>query len=42
LETFENFEMKVPEDLKDKLKSGDVVLYWVVLSERVLKQIKPN
>jgi len=26
LETFENFEMKVPEDLKDKLKSGDVVL----------------
>ncbi len=42
LETYENFEMAVPDDLKGVLKSGDVVLYWVVLSDRVLKQIKPS
>lgn len=39
-ETYETFDLKLTEDFKDKIKEGDQVIYWVVLDERVLKQIK--
>lgn len=39
-ETYETFDLKVPEELKAELKEGDIVLYWVILSDRVMKQIK--
>lgn len=41
-ETYENFELKIPEELKGQISDGMVVLYWDVLGEKVLKQIKPN
>jgi len=39
-ETYETFDMKVPEELKGQLNSGDVVVYWEILNDRVLKQKK--
>ncbi len=39
-ESFEVFDLEIPEDLKDTCKSGVVVVYWVILDDRVMKQIK--
>ncbi len=39
-ENFETFDLKIPEDLEDKIEPGVKVLYWIVLDEKVLKEIK--
>ncbi|PIN68696.1 translation initiation factor IF-5A [Candidatus Woesearchaeota archaeon CG11_big_fil_rev_8_21_14_0_20_43_8] len=39
-ETYETFDLKIPEELTGKVDSGATVLYWVILSERIMKQIK--
>ena len=39
-ETYETFDMKVPEEFKGQLHDGMSVLYWTILNERVIKQIK--
>ncbi len=41
-ETFETFELEIPEELKEECVDGSTVLYWVVLDQRVMKQIKPT
>jgi translation initiation factor 5A len=39
-ETFETFELKIPDELKGQVVEGINVLYWVILDEKVMKQIK--
>lgn len=39
-ETYETFDLKIPEELKGQVAEGISVLYWVVLSDKVMKQIK--
>ncbi len=39
-ETFETFDLVIPEELKDQCKEGSNILYWVILNDRVMKQIK--
>lgn len=39
-ETFETFDLKIPEELQDKVTEGTQVLYWEILGEKVMKQIK--
>ncbi len=43
-ESFETFDMKIPSDLKDKenLTEGSVVVYWQILNDRIMKQIKSD
>ena len=41
-ENYETFDLKIPEDLKEEVTNGKIVLYWVVLSEKVMKQVKPD
>lgn len=41
-ETYETFDMAIPEDLKDELTDGATVVYWQILNDRVIKQIKPE
>ncbi len=41
-ETFETFDLKIPAELKDQIVEGSTVLYWVVLGEKVIKQVKPE
>ena len=42
LESFETFDLKIPEELKGQVTEGSNVLYWEILSERVMKQLKPD
>lgn len=39
-ESYETFDLKIPDELKADLKEGITVVYWEILSDRVLKQIK--
>lgn len=39
-ESFETFDLKVPEELKDTCKEGSNILYWVILNDKVMKQVK--
>ena len=39
-ETYETFDLKVPQELKGHVTDGTQVLYWVILNEKVMKQIK--
>lgn len=40
MESYETFEMSIPEELKDKLQEGSQVMYWTVLDEKMMKQIR--
>lgn len=39
-ETYETFDLEIPEELKDKVAEGTSVLYWVILNDKVMKQVK--
>ena len=39
-ENYETFDVKIPEELKGKIEAGITVIYWDVLGEKILKQIK--
>jgi translation initiation factor 5A len=39
-ETFETFDLEIPEELKNDIQEGSSVLYWTILSDRVMKQVK--
>jgi len=38
LESFETFEISVPEELKEDLKDGDQVEYWDVEGAKIIKR----
>lgn len=39
-ESFETFDLKIPEELAGKVKEGGQVLYWIVMGEKLLVQPK--
>jgi len=39
-ESYETLDIALPEELKDDLKEGDNVMYWVVAGQKVIKQKK--
>jgi len=39
-ETFETFDLNIPEELKDKVTSGVNILYWVILNDKIMKQVQ--
>ena len=39
-ETYETFDLEIPEELKGELVEGCNILYWVILNEKVMKQVK--
>ena len=40
LETFETFDLKIPEEFKGKVADGGSVLYWTIMKDKVMKQVK--
>jgi len=40
IESYETFNLKIPDDLKEKITEGCQIVYWVILTEKVMKQIK--
>ena len=39
-ETYETFDLKIPPELKGQIAEGQTIVYWVILNDKVLKQIK--
>lgn len=39
-ETFETFDLEIPEELKGQVVEGVSVLYWEILDTRIMKQLK--
>lgn len=39
-ETYETFDLKIPEELKGSIVERANVLYWVILSDKVMKQVQ--
>ena len=39
-ETFETFDLKIPDELRDDVVEGCSVLYWGILEDKIMKQVK--
>ena len=39
-ETFETFDLKIPEELKGQVVAGVNVLYWIILNDKIIKQVQ--
>ena len=39
-DTYETFDLKISEELKDEIKEGAQVLYWIVLNDKIIKQVR--
>jgi len=40
IESYETFDITIPEELKGTISAGMQVLYWIVMDKKVMKQIK--
>ncbi len=40
METYETFDMDVPEEFTAEVKEGVEVLYWTIMGTKVIKQVK--
>ena len=39
-ETYETFDLKIPDELKGQVVEGSSVLYWTIMNDKVIKQVK--
>ena len=39
-ENYETFDVKIPDELKGKMEAGISVVYWDILGDKILKQVK--
>jgi len=39
-ETYETFDLKIPDDLKETVVANCRVMFWTILGEKVMKQVK--
>ena len=39
-ESFETLDLKIPDELKGQVHEGITVIYWIILNDKVMKQIK--
>lgn len=39
-ETYETFDLKIPEEMKDQVTEGAQVIFWIILDQKVMKQLK--
>ncbi len=40
LETYETFDVKISEDFKDQVKEGLQVSYWIIMGQKIIRQVK--
>jgi translation initiation factor 5A len=38
--TYETFDLEIPEDLKEKVKEGSQVLYWIIMGDKVMREVR--
>lgn len=41
-DSYETFDMEIPEELRLDVKEGVNVLYWIITGVKIMKQIKPE
>jgi translation initiation factor 5A len=41
-ESYETFDLDIPEELKSEIKEGVEVLYWEIMGMKIIKQVKAN
>ncbi len=39
-ETYETFDLVIPEELKGQVVEGCNILYWIILNDKIMKQVK--
>ena len=40
LETYETFDVKIPEEFKDQVKESSQVTYWIIIGQRIIRRVK--
>jgi len=40
MESYETFDLKIPDELKNDVKEGVQVMYWIMLDNKVLKEVR--
>jgi translation initiation factor 5A len=40
MESYETFDLEIPEEFTDKVKEGVTILYWEVLDERIVQEVR--
>ena len=38
-ESYETFDLDIPEELRGEVKDGCHILYWIVLEDKIMKQV---
>lgn len=41
-ETYETFDLKIPDEMKGQVTEGCTILYWAILNDKVMKQVKSS
>ncbi len=41
-ENYDTFDLKIPADLQGQLSEGSTIVYWIILDDKVMKQIKAD
>src|SRR3989338_6525184 len=39
LKTYETFDLNIPEEMKEEVKEGSQVMYWIILKDKMMKQV---
>ncbi|MBR9699481.1 translation initiation factor IF-5A [Candidatus Woesearchaeota archaeon] len=39
-ESYETFDLDIPAELKEQCKDGVQILYWIILDDKVMKQVQ--
>ena len=39
METYETFDLEIPNELKNDVESGKTILYWEIMGKRIMKEI---
>jgi len=39
METYETYDLTIPEEMKDQVTVGCTVLYWQIMNDRIVKQV---
>ena len=37
--SYETFDLPIPEELQGQVKEGQQIMYWVIMDEKVMKQV---
>jgi translation initiation factor 5A len=40
METYETFDIAIPDEFKGKIVEGATIVFWTVLDERMIKEVK--